>query len=91
VAEGIPREVHIAVGGAHATPTRLHKTEHLLKGQPFASREAFREKVMSALEPSLATLEPIGDFRGSAEYRLAMARVLVRRALLSAWDRARQV
>jgi CO/xanthine dehydrogenase FAD-binding subunit len=91
VEDGISREVHIAVGGAHATPTRLHKTEHLLKGQAFAGLDAFREKVMSALEPALATLEPIGDFRGSATYRLEMTRVLARRALLSAWERARQI
>jgi CO/xanthine dehydrogenase FAD-binding subunit len=91
VEEGISRDVHIAVGGAHATPTRLHKTEHLLKGQAFASLEAFREKAMNALEPSLATLEPIGDFRGSAAYRLEMTRVLAGRALLAAWDRARQI
>ena len=86
VDEGLPREVRVVVGGANPQPTRLHKTEHLLKGQLLTS-----ERVTGALEPALAELQPPADFRGSAEYRLEMAEVLARRALLSAWDRARRM
>lgn len=83
--EGLPLEVRLAVGGANPDPARLHKTEHLLRGQLLNS-----DKVEQALKPALAELEPVPDFRGSAEYRLDMARVLARRALMAAWQRARR-
>jgi CO/xanthine dehydrogenase FAD-binding subunit len=82
--EGLPAAVRLAVGGAHAQPVRLHKTEHILRGQLLSA-----DRVDGALAPSLADLEPPSDFRGSADYRLAMAQVLARRALLAAWQAAR--
>ena len=85
VDEGLPVDVRLAVGGADAKPARLYKTEHLLKGQLLTEA-----KVAGALVPSLAELAPIGDFRGSAEYRMEMAKVLLRRATMGAWDRARR-
>jgi len=86
VAEGVPSEVRVAGGGADSRPVRLHKTEHLLRGQLI--NEA---RIAYALEPALLELHPIEDFRGSAEYRLEMTQVLVRRAVLTAWGRARSV
>jgi len=74
------------VGGAHAQPVRLHKTEHLLSGQFPTS-----DKVTQALAPALADLSPAADFRGSAEYRLSMAGVLARRAIMDAWQAARRL
>ena len=85
VDEGLPVDVRLAVGGADEKPARLYKTEHLLKGQLLTE-----EKIVGALAPSLAELAPIGDFRGSAEYRMEMAKVLLRRAVVSAWSRARR-
>ncbi|MBN1874549.1 MAG: FAD binding domain-containing protein [Anaerolineae bacterium] len=85
VEEGLPAEICIAVGGADARPARLHKMEHLLKRQLLTE-----EKVVQALTVGLTQLTPFDDFRGSAEYRLAMAEVLVRRAVLGAWERARR-
>ena len=76
----------VAVGGAHAQPVRLHKTEHILSGQLPTS-----DKVTQALAPSLAGLSPVADFRGSAEYRQSMADVLARRAIMGAWQAARRV
>ncbi len=86
MSEGLPSLVRVAVGGAHSQPTRLHKTEHLLRGQLLS-----RERLEQALQPSLAELAPVPDFRGSAEYRLAMAEVLVRRAVMAAWQAARRI
>ncbi len=85
VAEGLCAEIKVAVGGANPKPTRLHKTEHLLKGQLLAP-----EKVTRALDISISELTPEGDFRGSETYRLEMARVLAQRAISSAWGTARQ-
>jgi CO/xanthine dehydrogenase FAD-binding subunit len=85
VDEGLPQELRLAVGGGDAKPMRLHKTEHLLKGQLLTS-----ERIERALAPALAGLQPHDDFRGSANYRRAMAKTLTRRAVLKAWDRARR-
>lgn len=84
VAEGLASVVRIAVGGADANPTRLHKAEHLLRGQLVTEA-----RIAHAMEPSLAELHPIADFRGSVEYRLEMVKVLVKRAMLGAWAKAR--
>lgn len=85
VKEGLPAALRVAVGGVAAQPVRLHKTEHLLPGKLLN-----RERIESALSPALGELAPIGDYRGSAEYRMAMAHVLGRRAILDAWERARR-
>ncbi|HEY88352.1 MAG TPA: hypothetical protein G4N98_01280 [Thermoflexia bacterium] len=85
VEEGLPALVRVAVGGAGEKPVRLLKTEQLLKGKLLTAA-----KVTAALQPALAVLKPQGDFRGSAEYRLEMAGVLARRALLEAWEKARR-
>ncbi len=85
VDEGLPAEVRVAVGGADAQPVRLHKTEHMLRHQLLGP-----DRVEQALEPGLAALKPTADFRGSAEYRMEMARVLARRALIAAWEKARR-
>lgn len=85
VDEGLPVEVRIAVGGADAHPTRLLKTEHLLKGQLLTA-----SRIESALAPVLTELHPVADFLATAEYRLEMTQVLTRRAVLSAWERARR-
>ena len=83
--EGLPATVRLAVGGAHTQPARLHKAEHILRGQlPNTDR------ITAALGPALAELQPPDDYLGSAEYRLAMAEVLIRRAITAAWDAARR-
>jgi len=85
VDEGLPEALYISVGGADTRPVRLHKTEHILKGQLLNA-----ERVAEALAPALQELHPVGDYRGSAEYRLAMVKTLVRRAVLTAWEKARR-
>jgi aerobic carbon-monoxide dehydrogenase medium subunit len=85
VSEGLAEEVRVAVSGLAPRPVRLHKTEHMLRGQLLGP-----DRVAHALEPALHELDAIGDYRGSAEYRLAMAEVLSRRAVLAAWQKARR-
>lgn len=85
VSEGLPEVVRVAVGGIADRPVRLHKTEHMLKGQLLGP-----DRVSEALAPALEELTPISDYRGSAEYRMAMAEVLARRAVIGAWQKARR-
>ncbi|MBN1262231.1 MAG: FAD binding domain-containing protein [Anaerolineae bacterium] len=85
VDEGLPVEIRVAAGGIVDHPVRLLKMEHLLKGQLLTA-----ERVEAALAPNLEELNPISDYRGSAEYRLEMVRVLARRAVMHAWNEARR-
>ena len=85
VEEGLPTMVNIAVGGVDEKPVRLYKTEHMLRGQLLTE-----DMVTAALLPVLQELNPDSDFRGSGEYRLAMAKVLVCRVVLAAWNKARR-
>lgn len=73
----------LVAGGAGPTPLRLPEVEQLLTGQ------ALDDGIISAAAARAAQLvQPVGDFRGSAEYRRAMVAVLSERALHEAWVRA---
>jgi len=82
VADGVCRQVRLALAGA-GRPQRMASAEHILEGRPLT--DTWLQKVAEAVE---AEAKPISDFRGSAEYRRAMAGVLARRALEAAWKRA---
>jgi xanthine dehydrogenase small subunit len=62
----------IALGGVAATPWRSFEAESMLEGTRFD-----RDDLARAEEVLRKTLRPIGDHRGSAEYRLAMASSLL--------------
>jgi xanthine dehydrogenase small subunit len=64
--------VRIGLGGVAAVPLRALDAERALEGG-FGSTEA-RERAKDVLR---RTLRPIGDHRGSAKYRLAMAQTLL--------------
>jgi CO/xanthine dehydrogenase FAD-binding subunit len=71
-----PGVVRVALAGATPKPVRLGEVEARLAVQ------ALTPEVLDALPAQVEGLcEPRGDFRASAEYRRAMAGVLVRRAL----------
>ena len=78
---GICREVRLAV--SCPKPVRIGSVEGMLKGKAFTP-----ELLRTASEAVMNEVEPVGDFRGSAEYRREMAGVLARRALEAAWKRA---
>ena len=66
----------IVVGACSAVAARLPGLEHRLEGRVISGRIA---DLVEAED--LAPLSPIDDIRGTADYRLASARTLVRRAL----------
>ena len=68
-----------AFGGVAPTPVRVSAAENAILGQVW--NENAVERVQAAVG---RTLEPIGDHRGSAEYRVAVAKSLVAKFL---WER----
>jgi CO/xanthine dehydrogenase FAD-binding subunit len=69
----------LALGGVAPTAVRLPEVEAMLAGQPLSE-----ELIGSAAERVGDRIDPQGDFRGSVEYRRAMACVLSERALREA-------
>ncbi len=80
---GICRNVRIAIGAAGPTVFRAAKAEASLTGQKITP-----EVTHKAAETASAETRPITDLRSTAEYRREMAKVLVRRALEKALERA---
>jgi CO/xanthine dehydrogenase FAD-binding subunit len=76
------REVRLALGGVAERPLRARDAEEFLRGRP-----PTLENIQEAANRAAAPLNPPGDFRGSSEYRRAMAKVLARRALSQAAGR----
>ena len=69
----------VALAGANPNPVRLTEVEKLLTGKTLSpdlldQAASFAEK----------QAQPVGDYRGSASYRTAMAAVLTKRALTQA-------
>ncbi len=69
----------LALGGVGPAVTRLSEVEAMLAGQRISA-----ELIASAAARVADLIDPPGDFRGSAEYRRAMACVLSERALREA-------
>ena len=76
-------KVRVALGGVGATPVRATAVEDALRGEPPLSRV-----VRDAASLVAGAVDPITDFRGSADYKRTMAVVFVRRALEQALTRA---
>lgn len=77
-------ECRIAMGSVAPTPVRAREGEKILRGQTIS--DTVIEEVAEAAAEEAA---PISDVRATRQYRLDMIRVLCRRALRAAVDRAR--
>jgi aerobic carbon-monoxide dehydrogenase medium subunit len=75
----------VALGAAATVPVRARAVEAALSGKA-ANESSFREAASLVLD----AIDPIADFRGSAEYKRKMAVVHVRRALAEAAAKARR-
>ena len=69
-------EYRVAIGSCAPTPIRLPKTEALLKGKKLTP-----ELIGEAAELAGTEVSPISDIRASAEYRVSLVKVAVRRSL----------
>ena len=78
-ADNTCRDARIVLGAAGATPVRARTAEGVLRGQEL-SEEVFR----AAADTVPDAVDPLDDFRGSADYKREMAGVFVRRALAQA-------
>ncbi len=83
VADGVCQEARLAVAGAGPRPFCLTAAQLGLAGQAWTPARG-----AAAAQAVQAAGQPAGDYRGSAEYRRAMAGVLAGRALAEAWRRA---
>ncbi|MER9614132.1 xanthine dehydrogenase family protein subunit M [Mesorhizobium sp. M0207] len=79
VEDGMVRNAAVAVGSCSVVARRLAGVEAALRGRPVG--DALATAIQSA---PMDELSPIGDVRGSAEYRLDAAREIVARAVLGA-------
>jgi carbon-monoxide dehydrogenase medium subunit len=70
------KRLRVALGAAASTPLRAFRVEQALEGQ-VPSAEAVR----TAAEKVAEVVDPLADFRGSADYKRDMAVVFTRRAL----------
>jgi xanthine dehydrogenase small subunit len=78
-ASGRIARARFAFGGVAAIPLRVVAAEEAMLGQRW--NEAAVERAQAALD---RTIQPIGDHRGSAEYRLAVSKSLLAKFL---WER----
>lgn len=78
-------QARVALGAAAMVPVRATAVEAALSGKA-ADEKIFREVAPLVLD----AIDPIADFRGSAEYKRKMAVVHVCRALAQASARAKQ-
>ena len=82
---GAIAEARVALGAAAMVPVRATAVEAALTGKA-AVEKNFREAAPLVLD----AIDPIADFRGSADYKRKMAIVHVRRALAEAATRAKR-
>lgn len=80
--DGVIDRIAIAIGGVGSVPQRLRSAEAVLVGT-----RGDEDALQSALE-LCSDLEVLGDFHGSADYRLSVARSMLRKSLKSALSRS---
>ena len=77
------RDVGISIGAAGPTPLRATSAEQHLKGKTFDEAT-----IAEAAERAVEGVDPPSDVHGSRQYRLEMIKVLTRRSLSLALERA---
>ncbi len=78
-------DARVALGAAAMVPVRATAVETALAGQK-ADEKIFRDAAALVAD----AIDPIADFRGSADYKRKMAVVHVRRALAEAATKAKR-
>jgi carbon-monoxide dehydrogenase medium subunit/2-furoyl-CoA dehydrogenase FAD binding subunit len=76
---GVCREARISMGGVAPTPVRAEEAEALLAGQKITEK-----LIAAAAQQAAEETDTEPDYHASAEYRMDMARVFVKRGLQEA-------
>jgi carbon-monoxide dehydrogenase medium subunit len=79
---GAITDIRIACGAVAPRPMRMHEVEDLVTG-----KQPSRELVQEAAKSASALCCPIGDIRGTAEYRRHVTGVIVSRLVENAFSR----
>jgi CO/xanthine dehydrogenase FAD-binding subunit len=77
-------QIRLALAGATPLPGRVETLERSLQDQPMDT-----ERINLAARLAAGAYKPVADFKGSADYRCAMAEVVINRAILKAWEKAK--
>ena len=80
---GSVHELRIGLGGVAPVPFRAAKAEAAVKGKVLND-----DAIRAAAEIAASEAEPMSDPHASADYRRKMVKVLVRRAIAAAMERA---
>ncbi|WP_127521585.1 xanthine dehydrogenase small subunit [Mesorhizobium sp. Z1-4] len=72
--DGTVASVRIAYGGMAATPKRARSAEAVLVGRPWSA-----DNIEAAMDALSSDFTPISDMRASADYRMLVARNLLKR------------
>jgi CO/xanthine dehydrogenase FAD-binding subunit len=83
--KGRIRDCRVVLGAAAPTPLRARKAESFLQGKEFDDEVIAKAAAIASTEA-----KPISDVRASAEYRRAMTRTLVERAIGMAFSKLRK-
>jgi carbon-monoxide dehydrogenase medium subunit len=83
VVDGICRQARLGLAGAGVIPQRVRAAEAMLEGQALSA-----DRISQAATAAPEGLAFVSDLRGSAAYRHAMATVVARRSLTTAWRSA---
>jgi len=81
--DGVCARARIALAAVAPTPVRATAAEQSLEGQPVTP-----ERIERAAALAVESARPISDQRGSADFRRHLVRVLTRRTLTRAFERA---
>ena len=83
LSDGVCSKARISLGAVAPTPLRAREAEAALEGQ-----EVTPDLIERTAELAVQAARPISDQRGSAEFRRHLVRVLTRRTLTTALERA---
>lgn len=78
------RDVRIVLGASGVTPIRAKEAEELLRQRPLTE-----ENIRASAAAVKDEVDPLDDFRGSADYKRQMAEVFTRRAVTQALSAGR--
>ena len=82
---GTCTDVKIVLGAVGMTPVHATQAEAVLRGQPLT-----RSNIADCASAVKDAVDPLDDFRGSAEYKRDMAEVFTRRAIQQAVEQISQ-